>query len=81
MHILIIGGVQFMGREIARRLVARGHDVTVLHRRDHHDLGPAVRNLQADRSDLDTMAALLSREHFEAVFDLAYDWEHGTLAG
>ncbi len=31
-----------MGREIVRRLVERGHDVSVLHRRDRHDLGPAV---------------------------------------
>jgi 2'-hydroxyisoflavone reductase len=52
MRILVIGGTQFMGREIVRRLVARGHDVSVLHRRDRHDLGPEVRNLQADRGDL-----------------------------
>ena len=34
MRILVIGGTQFMGREIVRRLMARGHEVTVLHRRD-----------------------------------------------
>ena len=37
----VIGGTQFMGRSIVDRLVARGHEVTVLHRSDHHDLGPA----------------------------------------
>ena len=52
MRILVIGGTQFIGRDIVQRLVARGHDVSVLHRRDRHDLGPHIRNLQADRGDL-----------------------------
>ena len=80
MHILVIGGTAFMGPEIVRRLVARGHDVSILHRRDRHDLGPDVRNLQADRGDLPAVSALLARERFEAVFDLAYDWQKGTPA-
>ncbi|CAN5802397.1 hypothetical protein BH24ACI5_BH24ACI5_06560 [soil metagenome] len=80
MQTLVIGGTQFMGRNIVERLVERGHDVTVLHRRDNHDLGPAVRNLQADRGDLATVSSLLRAERFEAVFDLAYDWQTGTPA-
>ena len=80
MKALVIGGTAFMGRAIVERLVARGHDVAVLHRRDTHDLGPAVRNLQADRADLPAVRAVLSRERFEAIFDLAYDWQTGTPA-
>jgi 2'-hydroxyisoflavone reductase len=80
MRILVIGGVLFIGREIVQRLAARGHDVTVLHRRDHHDLGPQVQNLQADRSDLATVSRLVSDGRFDAVFDTAYDWEKGTTA-
>lgn len=80
MRSLVIGGTQFIGRSIVERLVAREHDVAVLHRRDHHDLGPQVRNLQADRGDLPTVVALLKRERFEWVFDLAYDWPTGTPA-
>ena len=78
MRILVVGGTLFMGREIVRRLVARGHDVTVLHRRDQHDLGPAVRNLKADRRDLPAVRKLVADGRFDAVFDLAYDWQHGT---
>jgi nucleoside-diphosphate-sugar epimerase len=78
MRVLVIGGVQFMGREIVRRLVERGHEVSVLHRRDHHGLGPAVRNLQADRGDLPAVERILRGQGFEAVFDVAYDWEKGT---
>jgi nucleoside-diphosphate-sugar epimerase len=80
MRVLIIGATQFMGREVVRRLVARGHDVSVLHRRDHHDLGPAVGNLQADRSDLPAVRRVLRDQAFDAVVDLAYDWQRGTPA-
>lgn len=80
MRILIIGGIQFMGREVVRRLVARGHDVTVLHRRHEHDLGPAVHNLQADRADLPAVERLLREHAFDAVVDTAYDWVKGTPA-
>jgi 2'-hydroxyisoflavone reductase len=69
-----------MGRAVVARLVARGDDVAILHRRDHHDLGAAVRNLCADRGDLDTVTRLLRREQFEVVFDFAYDWQKGTTA-
>lgn len=79
MRILFIGGTQFMGRETVERMVARGHDVSVLHRRDHNDFGDGmVRNIQADRGDLDAMAQILGSGRFEAVFDFAYDWQHGT---
>jgi nucleoside-diphosphate-sugar epimerase len=80
MKILVVGGTAFMGRAIVERLVARGHHVSVLHRRATHDLGPEVRNLQADRADLSAVTALLGRERFEAIFDLAYDWQTGTPA-
>lgn len=80
MRVVVIGGTQFMGRAIVARLVGRGHDVTVLHRRAHHDLGPDVRNVQADRADLERVGAVLRSERFDAVFDLAYDMEKGTTA-
>jgi nucleoside-diphosphate-sugar epimerase len=80
MRTLVIGGTLFMGRAIVARLVARGHDVSVLHRRDTHDLGPAVRNVRADRRDLSKVRRLVSEGRFDAVFDLAYDWQHGTTA-
>lgn len=80
MRTLLIGGTQFMGRRIVERLLDGGHEVAVLHRRATHDLGPQVRNLQADRADLEAMAEILRRENADAVFDLAYDWATGTPA-
>lgn len=80
MRTLVIGGTQFMGRRIVELLLERGDDVSVLHRRAEHDLGPRVRNLQADRADLDRVSQILRRENVDAVFDLAYDWATGTPA-
>ncbi|MCC7035280.1 MAG: NAD-dependent epimerase/dehydratase family protein, partial [Acidobacteria bacterium] len=80
MRTLVIGGMQFMGRRIVETLLDRGHEVTVLHRRATHDLGPRVGNLQADRADLPAVSRLIGQGEFDAVFDLAYDWQHGTPA-
>jgi 2'-hydroxyisoflavone reductase len=80
MRVLVIGGTQFMGREAVQRLVERGHDVAVLHRGGTHDLGPAVRNIAADRGDTEAMTRILQAERSEAVLDFAYDWERGTTA-
>lgn len=80
MRALVIGGTQFMGREVTRRLVEGGHDVAVLHRSPEHEFGAKVRNLQADRADLDRVADLVGGDPFEVVFDFVYDWEHGTTA-
>ncbi|HEX6314934.1 MAG TPA: NAD-dependent epimerase/dehydratase family protein [Gemmatimonadaceae bacterium] len=80
MRMLVIGGTQFIGREIVERLARRGHDVTVLHRRDRHDLGPGIGNVQADRSDLTAISRVLQEGCFDAVFDMAYDFEKGTTA-
>jgi 2'-hydroxyisoflavone reductase len=80
MRMLAIGGTLFIGRKTVQRLVKRGHEVTVLHRRDRHDLGPEIRNVQADRGDVETIARVLADGRFDAVFDFVYDWEKGTPA-
>ena len=80
MRILLIGGTQFMGRETALLLAARGHDVSVLHRRATHDLGPAIGNIQADRGDLAAVRRIMREHAFDAVLDFAYDWAKGTSA-
>ena len=80
MKTLVIGGTLFIGREIVRQLARRGYDVTVLHRRDHHDLGPEIKNVQADRGNLPAITRVLRDGRFDVVFDVAYDWEKGTTA-
>lgn len=68
MRILVIGGTSFIGRAIVKRLARRGHEVSVLHRRDHHDLGPEIRNEQADRGDLEAVSRVGGGD-YAAVFD------------
>ena len=80
MRILAIGGTLFIGRRTVERLIDRGHDVTVLHRHDHHDLGPNIGNVRADRSDLTAIDRMMRDGRFDAVFDFVYDWERGTPA-
>lgn len=80
MRILVIGGTLFIGRAIVERLAARGHEVTVLHRRDRHDLGPGIHNVQADRGDLPAITRILRDGNYDAVYDVAYDWGKGTTA-
>jgi 2'-hydroxyisoflavone reductase len=81
MRVLVIGGTVFIGREIVRQLAERGHDVTVLHRGNSHDLGPGIHNAQAERADLPALSRVLRDGRFDAVFDVAYDWQKGTTAG
>jgi nucleoside-diphosphate-sugar epimerase len=80
MRILAIGGTLFIGRETVQRLVKRGHELTVLHRHDHHDLGSNIKNIKADRGDLDTVTRVLREGRYDAVVDFVYDWAKGTTA-
>ena len=80
MDVLVIGGTLFIGRLLVKELVAKGHSVTVLHRKPKHDLGRQVASICADRNDGAAMRAALSGRHFDVVFDNVYDWERGTAA-
>jgi 2'-hydroxyisoflavone reductase len=80
MKVLVIGGTLFVGRALVAALVKSGHEVTVLHRKPGHDLGKRVRELIADRNDIDSMKGSLAGARFEVVFDNVYDWQRGTTA-
>ncbi len=80
MKVLIIGGNLFIGERLSTQLLEQGHDVTILHRRDSHNLDPRIQNLQADRNDAEAMKAVLADSRFDVVFDNVYDWERGTTA-
>ena len=78
MRILVIGGTLFIGKLLVKRLMAAGHEVSVLHRKPEHPFGKKVRNLQADRNDVATIREAVAHLRFDAVYDIAYDWERGT---
>jgi len=80
MKILIIGGTTFIGKLLVTELTKAGHEVSILHRKSRHAFGKKVANLTADRNDADSVRHVIGRQRFDAVYDIAYDWEHGTAA-
>jgi len=78
MRVLVIGGTLFIGKLLVKRLLGAGHEVTILHRKTEHPFGRRVRNLAADRNDGESLRDALKGQRFEAVYDIAYDWERGT---
>jgi 2'-hydroxyisoflavone reductase len=78
MRVLVIGGTLFIGKALVKRLLAAGHDVTILHRKAEHPFGRKVRNVIADRNDAASIRSGVSGMRFDAVYDIAYDWERGT---
>lgn len=77
-RILVIGGTAFIGRLLVTELVRAGHEVFILHRRETHPFSKRVHNLQADRNDAAAIQSAVNGVRFDAVYDLAYDWENGT---
>jgi len=68
MRILVIGGTQFVGRHLVAEALARGHELTLLHRgRSNTGLFPEAEHLLADRNaDL----GVLDGRTFDATVDV-----------
>ena len=70
MKVLVVGGTRFMGRELTWRLLAGGHQVTLLNRGSHPDgFGARVERLLGDRTA--DFARLVSGRAFDAAVDFA----------
>jgi nucleoside-diphosphate-sugar epimerase len=68
---LVVGGNRFVGRELAERLLAGGHAVTLFNRGRLPDpFGGRVERLHGDRTTPD-FARLLAGRSFDAVVDFA----------
>ena len=78
MRVLVIGGTLFIGKLLVTRLLEAGHEITILHRKAAHSLGSPVGNAVADRNDAAAVRSALAGRRFDAVYDIAYDWERGT---
>lgn len=72
MHILIMGGTQFVGRHIVEAFLAAGHAVSILTRgRTPDELPPSVERLRGDRdAGNDGLAALVNRS-WDACVDVS----------
>lgn len=69
MKVLLTGGSGFIGSNLARRLVAVGHEVVALGRRSCPI--ESVLSIEAERLDATSVRAAMAGQHFDAVFHLA----------
>ncbi len=81
MKVLLIGGTRFVGHELAWRLLAAGHQVTLFNRGTLPDrFGDRVARLRGDRKTPDFERLLEGREFDAAVDFAAYDGSDGRRA-
>jgi 2'-hydroxyisoflavone reductase len=71
MRILTIGGTRFVGRHLVAAAIARGHDVTVLHRGLECPGSPGAEHLHADR---DADLGVLAGREWDATVDVCAYW-------
>ena len=75
MKVLIIGGNRFFGRRLAKTLLERGDQVTLLNRGQLADgLGPQVKRITLDRRQLKKDHPALGTQEWDVVYDqVCYD--------
>lgn len=78
-RVLVIGGTLFIGKELVRRLLARGDRVTIMHR-GRSRAPEGADEIVCDRNDVEAARRALEGRRFDLVFDNVYDWERSTTA-
>src|SRR3990172_12089518 len=73
MRVLVMGGTEFISRDVVRELLSRGHEVTVFNRGKRAERLPAgVAAIAGDRKDHAGLRERLKGRRFEGVFDVTY---------
>lgn len=71
-RILVLGGTQFVGRNLVEGLLANTkHDITLLNRGSKQPFGNKVETLIADRKDRAGCQKVLSGKEFDIIYDVS----------
>lgn len=71
MKALVLGGTQFVGRAVAKGLIAQGYEVSILTRgRRPVDYDGVCRHYRVDRRSTEDLR-MLAGEHYDSVFDVS----------
>ncbi len=74
MKILVLGGTRFFGVHMVNNLIEKGHEVTIATRgQTPDDFGDSVMRIRLDRTDEDSIKAMISDTHYDVIIDkIAY---------
>ncbi len=69
MKVAVIGGTRFLGRAIVDGLLARGHEVTAVHRGKTPFEREGLKEVHLDKNDRESFGRFLTEQRFDAVID------------